>query len=100
MPTQADAVPIYWDNYYWTRYKNYETDRRNRFIGNYALDYKVTDWLDIFGRVSVDTYSELQEERRAVGSIAATFGIGTGADGSLQRSDQASGYLRRDISVQ
>lgn len=91
------AYPIYWDNYYWTRYQNYETDRRNRFTGYVSLDYKIAPWLDIFGRMSVDSYYELQEERRAVGSIAATFGIGTGQDGSLGRSDQASGYLRRDI---
>ncbi len=94
----SDAQPIYWDNYYWTRYENYETDKRNRFIGNLGATYKVTDWLNLFGRFSVDTYSELQEERRAVGSVAATFGIGTTqADGSGGRSDQQSGYLRRDI---
>ncbi len=94
----TDMVPAYWDNLYWTRFKNYESDKRNRFIGNLAATYKITDWVNIFGRFSVDTYTELQEERRAVGSIAAAFGIGTGADGSLGRSDQASGYMRRDIT--
>lgn len=94
----SDAVPIYWDNPYWTRYKNYESDSRNRFIGNASVNYKVADWLNLFGRFSVDTYSELQEERRAVGSVAGTFGIGTGADGSAGRSDQGSGYMRRDIN--
>jgi TonB-linked SusC/RagA family outer membrane protein len=94
----TDFAPIYWDNYYWTRYQNYETDSRNRFFGNVALDYKITDWLDIYGRISVDMYGDLQEERRAVGSIATPFGIANGADGSLNRSDQQSGYLRRDIT--
>lgn len=95
-PTVAE--PIFWDNYYWTRYENYESDNRNRFIGNVALNYKVNDWLDVYGRMSGDSYNELQEERRAVGSIAAPFGIGTSTDGSGGRSDQKSGYLRRDIS--
>jgi len=94
----SDARPIYWDNPYWTRYKNYESDKRNRFIGNMAVTYKIADWLNIFGRFSVDTYSELQEERRAVGSVPGTFGIGTGPDGSIGRSDQESGYMRRDIT--
>lgn len=96
----TDETPIYWDNYYWTRYKNYESDGRDRFIGNMSLNYKLTDWVDIFGRISTDFFNELQEERRAVGSIAAPFGIGTGtaADGSLGRADQKSGYLRRDIT--
>ena len=92
------GAPIFWDNYYWTRYENYESDSRNRIIGYLSLNYKVFGWLDIFGRFSGDVYNELQEERRAVGSIAAPFGIGTGADGSLTRSDQGSGYLRRDIT--
>ena len=94
----SDQQPIFWDNPYWTRYKNYETDYRNRFVGYMALNYKVTSWLELFGRASTDFYSGMEEERRAVGSIAGPFGIGTGTDGSSTRSDQGSGYLRRDIS--
>lgn len=94
----SDAVPIYWDNPYWTRYQNYETDGRNRFTGYASVNYKIADWFSLFGRMSVDTYSELQEERRAVGSVPGTFGIGTGADGSAGRPDAESGYLRRDIT--
>ncbi|MEI6436667.1 MAG: SusC/RagA family TonB-linked outer membrane protein [Bacteroidota bacterium] len=94
----TDAKPIYWDNPYWTRYKNYESDNRNRFVGYMSVNYKVTNWFDIFGRFSADSYNELQEERRAVGSIATPFGIGTGSDGSIGRSEQGSGYMRRDIT--
>jgi len=92
-------VPIYWDNPYWTRYENYETDSRDRYVGNLSLSYDVTPWLELFGRASADIYSALEEERRAVGSIPTEFGIGTsGADGSIGRSDQGSGYMRRDIT--
>ena len=94
----TDMTPIFWDNYYWTRYENYETDGRNRFIGYASMDYKVADWVDIFGRMSVDMYNELQEERKAVGSVPGQFGIGYGMDGSLGKSYQPSGYLRRDIT--
>jgi TonB dependent receptor-like, beta-barrel len=62
-------VPIYWDNQYFTRYESYETDTRNRIFGNVNLNYKITDWLNILGRVGLDSYDELQEERQAVGSI-------------------------------
>src|SRR5690606_5114788 len=58
-----DLHPIYHDNVYWMRYENYETDLRNRVFGNASLNYKITDWLDVFGRVSLDTYSGNQEER-------------------------------------
>ena len=94
----TDLTPIYWDNYYWTRFENYESDNRNRFIGYLSLDYKVTNWLSLYGRASGDTYFELQEERRAVGSASTTFGIGTGADGSYTRPTVTSGYLRRDYT--
>ncbi|MEO6704625.1 MAG: TonB-dependent receptor, partial [Ginsengibacter sp.] len=61
-------VPIYTDNYYWTRYQNFEKDSRSRVFGNVALNYKAANWLNVMGRVSLDNYSETQEERIAVGS--------------------------------
>ncbi|MES2730144.1 MAG: SusC/RagA family TonB-linked outer membrane protein [Bacteroidota bacterium] len=66
----AGRVPIYWDNPYFTRNKNYESDSRLRYFGNVGLNYKITDWLEVLGRTSFDTYSELQEERYAVGSLS------------------------------
>jgi TonB-linked SusC/RagA family outer membrane protein len=82
--------PIYSNNPYWDAYENYETDSRNRFIGNASLNYEVFDWLDLFGRVSVDSYYELQEERRAVGSVSMRFGLANVPD------RVTSGYIRRD----
>jgi TonB-linked SusC/RagA family outer membrane protein len=68
-PSSYDnAAPIYWDNPYWVRYENYETDSRNRFFGNMGLNYKLTDWLNVDGKVSIDTYSYIQEERINNGS--------------------------------
>ncbi|HAH25226.1 MAG TPA: SusC/RagA family TonB-linked outer membrane protein [Prolixibacteraceae bacterium] len=91
-PTLSGA-PIYWDNPYYTRYQNYENDGRTRFIGNMSINYKLTSWLEAYGRVSADTYNEYQEERRAVGSVATTFGLNRTTAG-----DSESGYLRRDIT--
>ncbi|MDD3722772.1 MAG: SusC/RagA family TonB-linked outer membrane protein [Lutibacter sp.] len=63
-----DLNPIFWDNPYWTRYENYETDNRSRLFGNMGLNYKLTDWLNVDGKVSVDTYSYIQEQRINKGS--------------------------------
>lgn len=82
-------TPLYWDNPYWTRYENYETDSRNRFYGNLFATYNVNDWMSITAKAAVDTYKELREERRAVGSVAANFGV--------LLNDETSGYHRRDI---
>lgn len=86
-PTYYDDLsPIYWDNYYWTRYENYETDARNRIIGYVQADYKLASFLSLMGRMSVDTYNSLQEERRAVGSVPGELGV--------TRPDVTSGYSR------
>lgn len=66
--TPAGLKPIFTDNYYWTRYQNYETDTRSRIFGNAMLNYKAADFLNFMGRVTLDTYNEFQEERKAVGS--------------------------------
>jgi TonB-linked SusC/RagA family outer membrane protein len=84
----TNLTPAYWDNPYFQRYKNYQSDERNRFIGYAKLDYKFTDWLTTTVRVSTDTYAELQEERRAIGSISANFGV--------NRANEGSGYQRLD----
>ncbi|PID91504.1 MAG: hypothetical protein CSA96_08040 [Bacteroidetes bacterium] len=60
--------PIYFNNPYWVRYKNYQDDYRDRMMGYLAADYKFTDWLTLTLRSSVDTYHDVQNERIAVGS--------------------------------
>lgn len=65
--------PIYFDNPYWTRYKNFEDDERNRIYGFTALNYKFTDWFTLTGRMSMDNYSEVQNERIAVGSVDPSY---------------------------
>jgi hypothetical protein len=63
-----NLVPIYSDNPYWTRYQNFSDDSRNRYFGYASLNYKVTDWFDVVGRIALDGSDEIQEERVAVGS--------------------------------
>ena len=82
-----DLAPAYWDTPYWVRYKNYQTDSRDRFIGYTKADWVATDFLTLTARVAVDHYNYIQEERRAVGSIAEEFGVGN--------DDNASGYSVR-----
>jgi TonB-linked SusC/RagA family outer membrane protein len=64
-----DILPIYWDNPYYVRYVNYETDSRFRFISSATLNYAATDWLNFLGRISLDSYDGLQEERNGIKSI-------------------------------
>jgi TonB-linked SusC/RagA family outer membrane protein len=72
-PGNGVTFPAFWNNPYWVVDHNFETDSRNRYLGNINLNYKVTDWLNITGRTSLDSYSELQEERYDVGSIGVPY---------------------------
>ncbi|SHL53402.1 TonB-linked outer membrane protein, SusC/RagA family [Chishuiella changwenlii] len=67
----SDNSPQYTDNYYWTRYQNYQNDSRDRYTGNAGLEYKINDWLSLAGRYSFDNYDELREGRVAVGSAGS-----------------------------
>lgn len=92
-PTSANGlVPAYWDNPYFTRHKNFSSDNRTRLFSYASVNYEITPWLTALGRVSMDTYKELQEERRAVGSVATGFG--------LSPVSETSGYQRYDINFQ
>lgn len=92
-PTSTDGlVPAYWDNPYFTRYKNFSSDNRTRLISYASLNYEITPWVSAMGRVSLDSSNQLQEERRAIGSIATGFG--------LSPVDETSGYQRYDVNFQ
>ncbi len=67
-----DPSPAYTDNPYWSSYENYENDRRDRFYGNYGADLKITPWLKLTGRMGIDYYKLLTEERMAIGSQATS----------------------------
>jgi len=82
-----DLAPAYWDNPYWVRYENFETDKRNRLIGYAMVNWDISKHFNIMGRYGIDTYSYLQEERKAVGSASGEFGVG--------RPNVTSGYARR-----
>ncbi|MCB0823512.1 MAG: SusC/RagA family TonB-linked outer membrane protein [Bacteroidales bacterium] len=86
----GDLAPAYWDNPYWVRYQNFTTDGRDRIIGYIQADWQINDYFSAMARFSTDFYSEIQEERKAVGSASGEFGVGTTAG----RSDVTSGYSR------
>lgn len=61
--------PIYWDNLYFSRDQNYESDDRKRLIGNVNAKWDATSYLSFTGRVSLDQYSWMQENRTNIGSV-------------------------------
>jgi TonB-linked SusC/RagA family outer membrane protein len=72
-PETGDFSAAFWNNPYFVRYQNYENDSRYRTFGNVMANYKVFKGLDIVGRVTADSYDEMQEERSAIGSTTASY---------------------------
>ncbi len=54
------------DNPYWSAYKSYLTEDRNRFFGNVGATYDVNEWLKLTTRVNADYYNYQFQDRIAV----------------------------------
>ncbi len=65
-----DSLTVaYHNNPYWNRYTNPEDDERKRYIGNVYVNYKITSFLNLLGRVSLDDYTQFVESHTAIGSV-------------------------------
>lgn len=49
-----DAAEYVLQNPYWINYRNLRENKKDRFMINASLDYKVLDWLTLSGRASID----------------------------------------------
>ena len=63
--TQISWIGNWHDNPYWIANMNRNPMTRNRFMGSAILKYKITDWLDVQGRVGTDLSNEDDEIRAA-----------------------------------
>lgn len=88
----TNLAPQYTDNVYFTRYKNYQNDRRERINGNFSLSYDVTKDINLMARMGTDSYNLRAEERRATGSSRALFGLNTAVA-------QPSGYAVNNYKI-
>jgi TonB-linked SusC/RagA family outer membrane protein len=71
----GNLTPAYWNNPYWDRYENYESDVRRRITTGANLSYDITDNLNLIGRATIDNSNDRQELRKQIGSHAEEFGV-------------------------
>lgn len=64
----------YHNNPYWTVNKNTTSRQRNRMFGNVAVTYKITDWLNIMGRIGTDFWNEVRKHVVADQSLESSYG--------------------------
>lgn len=59
----SDPTPASATTPYWTAYKGYETDSRNRLFGLAGFEIKPASWLNLSAKVFMDQFTTLIEER-------------------------------------
>jgi len=77
--TAAAGTPLNWNhnfqnNPYWVLDTNRNTLAKDRLIGNIDLNYQLTDWLSFSQKLGIDTFSQLETQRQAIGSNNAPNG--------------------------
>ena len=77
--TKAEGTPLNWNhnfqnNPYWVLETNLNTFGKDRLVGNIDLSYQLTDWLTLNTKLGLDSYSQLETSRKAVGSNNAQNG--------------------------
>lgn len=85
----SNGTPAYWNNPYFQRYQNYQSDTRTRSFSYAQLKYDITKNFGITGKLSYDQMQMLIEERLMNGSLPQAFG----ASGN----NVTSGYSRQDV---
>ena len=79
-----------YQNPYWMQNRMLRENKRTRYMLNASLKYKITDWLDITGRVKVDNYNN----RLTYKMYASTTEMFSGIKGNYRdvQSTMASTY--------
>ena len=85
----SDGTPQFWNNPYFQRYQNYQSDTRTRSFSYAQLKYDITKNIGVTGKLSYDQMQMTIEERLMNGSLPQAFG----ASGN----NVTSGYSRQDI---
>ncbi len=85
----TNGTPLYWNNPYFQRYQNYQSDNRTRIFSYAQLKYDVSKNFGITGKLSYDNLQMQIEERLMNGSLPQAFG----ASGL----NVTSGYSRQDV---
>jgi len=83
------------DNPYWLIYKNPQSDRNNRFIGNAYTNVKITDWFDVTYRLGIDNYTTNFNSLTSPGSSVKL----AWQNGMLSQTDKNYNYVNSNLML-
>jgi TonB-linked SusC/RagA family outer membrane protein len=83
----------YFSNPYFIAHRMTKSRDRNRVFGNFALNYKINDWMNITGRIGNDYFGENRKEVWPDGSI----GIGVTQGGRFNINERVNNEFNADL---
>ncbi len=93
-PTQYwSAYEMSMQNPYWTVNRNMFQAQKNRYIFGGSLSYDITDWMDIQGRVRLDSNGTIAEQKH----YASSNGLFAGKYGRYYYDDQKTRQTYADV---
>ncbi|MDN3691362.1 TonB-dependent receptor plug domain-containing protein [Chryseobacterium tructae] len=93
-----EATPQFWNNPYFQRYQNYQSDNRTRVFSYAQLKYDISKNLGITGKLSYDDLQMVVEERLMNGSIPQVFGAsGLNVSSGYARTNMKNSELNFDV---
>ncbi|KFF24077.1 SusC/RagA family TonB-linked outer membrane protein [Chryseobacterium vrystaatense] len=94
----ADPTPQFWNNPYFQRYQNYQSDNRTRVFSYAQLKYDVSKNFGITGKLSYDDLQMVIEERLMNGSLPQVFGAsGLNATSGYSRTNVKNTEMNFDL---
>ncbi|WP_250253873.1 SusC/RagA family TonB-linked outer membrane protein [Chryseobacterium sp. Marseille-Q3244] len=93
-----EATPQFWNNPYFQRYQNYQSDNRTRVFSYAQLKYDISKNFGITGKLSYDDLQMVVEERLMNGSIPQVFGAsGLNVSSGYARTNLKNSELNFDV---
>ena len=82
-------------NPYWINYRNLRVNKKYRYMMNAGLTYKVTDWLNVVGRIRIDNATNTFEKKY----FASTNTTIAGANGQYAKMKTDDKQVYGDIML-
>ena len=93
-----DLTNVRANNPFWLAYKDYQDDEKNRYVGNFKVQYDITETWNASVRYGIDTYGDNRRDRRAVGSRYTPYYISQLYDFSETNIDIMTQYNNPELS--
>lgn len=97
-PAIQDSSSGAFENPYFASYKNPVTSHLSRVLGNMAVGYDVTKWLNVSYRAGIDVYTDRRKRTIALGSSQVVRSVFSGAPGTTTGGIMEDVFYRNELN--